>query len=451
MKKIWLIFSGLLLLSGCDQKPKLPGTPIGMAGTLERRLLQQTPEGYFIVQDYYDSRLRYTEPFMVKRKEDLLKGLNDDDQFASALDLIDSIDGPLTIYLADLWQKEEGPVILKGRYSDGKREGIWQGFYKNTQQAFQENYQQGKLEGKQQRWYESGKPRSEYYYHQGVVEGQSTLWYEETGQPLAELNFHNGLMDGTYRYWHDNGQLWIEGQFENNKKHGQWTYWNRNGNKQKIVNYNQGEIINQKQLAPAFEKLKLGIEACGSYQGHILNIEYQYLKSRSYRNGKNGSDGGCHDEFNEVILSYRWPSLEPSKYTSGRLIAAGDILYVLAAEKGNYVPLNKQLNIRRTKSDKDILQPTLKLRDPETGLWRYDNLNKPLPSKIYWNYNDQGEVALFIDCIQDRSMSEARCQLVTYMPAYKAFITLIFLENKLPQWPALDEQAKRFIERRIQN
>lgn len=449
MKKVWLIFSGLLLLIGCDQKPKLPGTPVAKASTLERRLLRQTQEGYFIVQDYYDSRLRYTEPFMIKRKEDLPKGLNANDQFASALDLIDSIDGPLTIYLADLWQKEEGPVILKGQYSDGKREGIWQGFYKNTQQAFQENYQQGKLEGKQQRWYESGKPRSEYYYHQGVVEGKSTLWYEETGQPLTELNFHNGLMDGAYRYWHDNGQLWIEGQFENNKKHGQWIYWNRNGDKQKIVNYNQGEITNQKQLAPAFEKVKLGPDFfCGSYQGHVLRIDGGYVISASYIFNKPKQQ--CKDEFNQVIISYLWPSVKPVTDNYRMRVTPNQIVYNIRIDR-DLIPLVKQLNVYRTMSDKDSGQPGNTLKDPETGLWRYDGLNVPNPSKVYWGYNDQGQVAQFINCKQYRSLMRTRCKLVIYMPIYKAFISIDFLDSLLPQWPALEEQAKQFIERRIQN
>ncbi len=75
---------------------------------------------------------------------------------------------------------------------------------------------------------------TEYNYVNGKREGLYQSWYRD-GQKMCECNYVNGIMEGLYQKWYENGQKMCECNFVNGKEEGFFQYWYKNGNK-KIKN-----------------------------------------------------------------------------------------------------------------------------------------------------------------------------------------------------------------------
>jgi len=69
---------------------------------------------------------------------------------------------------------------------NGKKEGIWEGFYENGEIRRRENYRNGKREGLWERFYRNGK-----IHWRG--------------------NYRNGKREGLLEEFHVNGKLWWRG------------------------------------------------------------------------------------------------------------------------------------------------------------------------------------------------------------------------------------------------
>ena len=50
-----------------------------------------------------------------------------------------------------------GKLKYKGNYNDGKKDGLWEGFYKNGQLQYRKNYKDGKLDGPWERFRDNGQ------------------------------------------------------------------------------------------------------------------------------------------------------------------------------------------------------------------------------------------------------------------------------------------------------
>ena len=76
-------------------------------------------------------------------------------------------------------------------YKDGKKDGLWTGWYWHGQKSYEYNYKDGADEGLQSEWYENGQKKYELTYKNGERDGLSTGWYEN-GQKMAEVTFKDG-------------------------------------------------------------------------------------------------------------------------------------------------------------------------------------------------------------------------------------------------------------------
>jgi antitoxin component YwqK of YwqJK toxin-antitoxin module len=64
-------------------------------------------------------------------------------------------------------------------------------------------------------------------------------WFDN-GQPEKQYNYRYGQKHGYWAEWHSNGLLAVEGSYVDGKEDGNWTYWYRSGQKEKVVDYNNG-------------------------------------------------------------------------------------------------------------------------------------------------------------------------------------------------------------------
>jgi len=81
----------------------------------------------------------------------------------------------------NLCKYKNGQNKSKGKVKDGKRIGIWTGWYNNGQKEYEGNHKDGK--------------------------------------------------DGKWTGWYKNGQIHFEGHWKNDRWNGKWTFWNENGQK----------------------------------------------------------------------------------------------------------------------------------------------------------------------------------------------------------------------------
>ena len=72
-----------------------------------------------------------------------------------------------------------------------RKNGLHTRYYDNGQILSKEHYKDGKLDGKWTRWYENGQIESEAMYMYGLLHGKSTWWLED-GQKLEMKNYHEG-------------------------------------------------------------------------------------------------------------------------------------------------------------------------------------------------------------------------------------------------------------------
>ncbi|QLO16106.1 hypothetical protein HV183_23140 [Citrobacter freundii] len=184
------------------------------------------------------------------------------------------IDGEITSYSA-----EEGRLLEKGNYRDGKREGGWQEFTVDLQrqegkyldderdgvwQTFSdageviaiETWQNKALNGRWQRkvqqkgsdssWvvedegqYLNGDKEGEWKemmttepryakYHRGLLEGELRLTTPE-GQNIAIKNYQRGLLNGETNEWYPNGKLKRHANYLNGQLQGEEVYYEDNG------------------------------------------------------------------------------------------------------------------------------------------------------------------------------------------------------------------------------
>lgn len=184
------------------------------------------------------------------------------------------LDGEITNYSAD-----EGRLLEKGNYRDGKREGVWQEYTVDFQrqegkyldderdgvwQTFAdsgevvavETWKNKTLNGLWQRkvqqkgtdssWvveeegqYLNGDKEGEWKemmttepryakYHRGLLEGELRLTTPE-GQNIAIKNYQHGLLNGEVNEWFANGKLKRHANYLNGQLQGEEIYYDKNG------------------------------------------------------------------------------------------------------------------------------------------------------------------------------------------------------------------------------
>ena len=94
---------------------------------------------------------------------------------------------------------DNGQILSKGNFKDGKWNGLWTYFFENGQKKGEGGFNNG--DGSDEG--ETGIPRN-------GREGLWTFWYEN-GQKQQEGTFKDGKDDGLFTRWYENGQKHQEG------------------------------------------------------------------------------------------------------------------------------------------------------------------------------------------------------------------------------------------------
>jgi antitoxin component YwqK of YwqJK toxin-antitoxin module len=94
----------------------------------------------------------------------------------------------------------------KGRYLNGKKEGLWKSFYSNGMMQDSTVYAGGKPIGISLGWYRSGLPADSANWN-ADGSGLKVEWFEN-GNPASGGRYAGGFkQQGKWQYFHDNGKI----------------------------------------------------------------------------------------------------------------------------------------------------------------------------------------------------------------------------------------------------
>lgn len=171
----------------------------------ERKLLERTKAGMYLVQDFYGSGEKLTDPYIMNNTLKLVI-LNLENKDLSAIHVEDNFDFYRFLNAYDTFAQIEGKLIT---------------WYKSGVKRSEEYYQQGLPLGKQTFWYENGIKAKEIDYidfeeykksNRGVRAMEECCVYTTEGWKLT----HGYILH--YKAWYINGQLWEDSDFSNRKR-----------------------------------------------------------------------------------------------------------------------------------------------------------------------------------------------------------------------------------------
>lgn len=129
-----------------------------------------------------------------------------------------------------------GNVIKTGKYSKGKKDGLFLYFHEGKGLYKEENYVDGKLHGFWKEYkidgYEVG------YYKKGKKDGEWKI-YNKNKTEIFE--YKNNILNGSYKF-KDSDNNEIVGKYRNGNKNGIWHYYLNNSLIYKKV-YSDGKLI----------------------------------------------------------------------------------------------------------------------------------------------------------------------------------------------------------------
>lgn len=148
---------------------------------------------FFIIQDFYNSGEKRTDPYLITDIEQA-KDHNFD---AVSYDHMD-VNGLLIIWF------KNGQVKQKGVFDQGQRKGLWVS------------------------WYENGQKKTSGHYVAGLKEGQWTIWYQN-GRRMQKGYYKADRREGVWIYWYGNGRKKEAGRYRQDERVERWSYWDDSG------------------------------------------------------------------------------------------------------------------------------------------------------------------------------------------------------------------------------
>ena len=167
-----------------------------------RVLLKNLKNQRYLVQDFYRSKHKLTDPYILTNGQ--LNYVYNEDESLNFYPR----EGKRTIYY------ESGKKSAETKYENNRETGVW-------------------IE-----WFENGNKSSETPYLLGKINGNRKE-LNEKGRLVSECNYINGLENGEcYTKYNNNPNIYIyHGYFKNGKKIGLWREWDENGKIIKNSNY----------------------------------------------------------------------------------------------------------------------------------------------------------------------------------------------------------------------
>jgi uncharacterized protein len=214
--------------------------------------------------------------------------------------------------LDSLWKfyDENGILEKKINYKTNKREGVSKSFTPEGFLIASEFYVDDKREGEAFYYYETGELHKRVVFENDKIEG-FVYEYDKSGRIITQERYSKGNLRssekinryssekkkvGTWKEFYDNFQIKEEGYYVNGKKNGVFKFYKRDGKLDKMLMYNNGELVEDAEETVMLDirttYLKNGGKIIGGYKDgtkHGVFREYddkdELVNSFIYRNG----------------------------------------------------------------------------------------------------------------------------------------------------------------------
>ena len=136
----------------------------------------------------------------------------------------------------------DDPIKGKGKYKDGKKDGLVEWYYENGQLERKVNYKEGKQDGLVEWYYENGQLEGKGNYKDEKKDG---LWkvYHENGQVKGKFNYKDGKQDGVVETYYANGQLKSKTNYKDGERDGLVEMYHENGDLWHQSNFKDGKLL----------------------------------------------------------------------------------------------------------------------------------------------------------------------------------------------------------------
>ncbi|MFA8449800.1 MAG: toxin-antitoxin system YwqK family antitoxin [Bacteroidales bacterium] len=85
-------------------------------------------------------------------------------------------------------------------------------------------------------YYENGAVMLKGKYKNGLRDGLWQSWYQD-GIQWTEGEYKNGRQNGRASHWNEDGTLLYQGQYKNDARIGTWKFYNKDGSFKKEITY----------------------------------------------------------------------------------------------------------------------------------------------------------------------------------------------------------------------
>ncbi|MDC1024915.1 hypothetical protein OAR04_03200 [Flavobacteriales bacterium] len=152
---------------------------------------------------------------------------------------------------------DNGKIWTKKTYKNGKRNGLWEEYYKNGNLKLKctfieiPNYLLNI--GRYEEFHENGQLSKLIHFDDNGKKNGTVNQYTKSGKIFSVTNYKNGIKNGEYiSYHYDSDVISNKGQYVDDKQHGVFIYNNQKGELIKKNYYVKGDFV----VSAYFDKKK---------------------------------------------------------------------------------------------------------------------------------------------------------------------------------------------------
>jgi antitoxin component YwqK of YwqJK toxin-antitoxin module len=153
---------------------------------------------------------------------------------------------------------KSGEKRAEGLYEGKQKDSTWLFYNSRGQVIMRQHYEQGKREGRSVKFFPNGDTSHVTTWQDGAKHGIHKQYFPN-GQIKLRAHYDQGELEGSFAIFFPEGYKEIEGSYQNNLRHGRWVYYENRTDTARVVEYKNGDPLNEEalELQESKEVLKL--------------------------------------------------------------------------------------------------------------------------------------------------------------------------------------------------
>jgi antitoxin component YwqK of YwqJK toxin-antitoxin module len=141
-----------------------------------------------------------------------------------------------------------GALAATGNYRRMLKDSVWRYYsYYSKDLMYLENYSMGRKDGESVKFYPGGQIAEITTWKQDMKQGLWTQFFEDSTHRLVSWHESNQI-HGKYQVYNRNQILVLDGEYRLGKMHGTWHFFDDNGREERTLQYENGKLLNHKEL-----------------------------------------------------------------------------------------------------------------------------------------------------------------------------------------------------------